>query len=412
MWQAVLGLVVITFFAWIVSENRRAVEWKRVIAGLALQFAIALLFFKIPFLTEALLSLNAIVQVIEKATAAGATFMFGYLSGGKPPFALTDAGANFIVAFRVLPIVLVVSALSAVLFHWGIMQWLVGLFSRLLRRTLKISGPVGIGVAANVYLGIVEAPLFVKPYLAKMSRSALFVVMSAGMATVAGTVMVLYASILNPIVPGAIGHILIASLISAPAVIILAQLMVPEEGAAALDDSVLEVEITTESALDALVKGTVDGIGLLLNIVAMIVVLFAVVNLFDQLLAFLPTAEKLTVEGILGYLLRPLVWLMGVPAAEVAVASDLMGTKVALNEFVSYSRMAALAPEALSLKTRMILTYAMCGFANFASVGLIVGAMGTMIPERRAEVVGLGFKSLLAGLLATCMTGAVVGILL
>lgn len=409
--RGILGVLLILLIAWALSENRHKVALKPILVGLCFQFVIAITFLKIQFLSGIMLSLNALVQAIEKATASGAQFMFGYLAGGDFPAQLSQPGANFIVAFRVLPLVLVVSALSAVLFHWGVLQKVVSLFSLFLQKTFRISGAMGFGVAANFYLGIVEAPLFIRPYLKNMSRSELFIVMSAGMATVAGTVMVLYASLLEPILPGALGHILIASIISAPAVLVIGFIMVPPKESAQ-EIGRVEVKVDTQSSLDALVKGTLEGVQLLINIIAMIIVLFAMVHLINQCLSLLPFEKPITIEGLFSYIFYPILWAMGVASKDLWVASELMGVKVALNEFVAYTKMSQLADSDLSSKTRMILTYAMCGFANFASVGLIIGALGGMVPERRSEIVSLGFKSLVAGLLATCMTGAVVGLMI
>ncbi|MFT6070776.1 MAG: CNT family concentrative nucleoside transporter [Bacteriovoracaceae bacterium] len=408
--QSILGLLVFIGIAFLFSEDKKSISWKKVGIAIFLQIAFALLFLKVPFLQNIFIALNQGVLMIEKATMAGASFMFGYLAGGPLPFNETSPGASFIVAFRVLPIVLIMSAISSMLFHLGILQKVVQLLSKLLQRTLNISGVQGLGVSANVFLGIVEAPLLIKPYLLSMSRSTLFIVMTAGMSTVAGTVMVLYASIISKAIPDSLGHILVASLVSTPAAILIGHLFVPgssddeKEGEAC-------IEIETTSTMDALVKGTMDGIQLLLSIVAMIIVLFALVNLTNQFLAFLPGGE-ITLEYLVSFLFMPFVWLMGINPNELEVAANLMSTKTVLNEFVSYQKLAALSPSELSEKSRLVMTYAMCGFANLASLGLIVGSMGTLAPERRSEIVGLSFKSLIAGTLATMMTGAIVQIIL
>ena len=290
----------------------------KIFIGLGLQIAIALILLKIPLLKDFFLFLNKFVLALEKATQAGSSFLFGYLGGGALPFAEATPGASYIIAFRVLPIVLVTSALSAVLFHWGILQKVVRFFSMILEKTLKIDGVQGFGVAANIFLGIVEAPLLVRPYLKSMSRSSLFVVMCAGMSTVAGTVMVLYASLLNPIIPGALTHIMTASLMSAPATVILAHLLIPQSETTLKFE---EPKRTSSSVMEALLKGTSEGIQLLLSILAMILVLFALVNLVDQGLALIPfNEESLSLEIIGGFLLRPFAWLMGIPWSETLVA--------------------------------------------------------------------------------------------
>ena len=375
--RGILGIFFIILVAWVLSENRRQIVWKKVVIGLLLQLVVAVLFLKVSFLQVGLLKLNILVQALESATASGSQFLFGFLAGGDAPFDIENEGANFIVAFRVLPLILIVSALSSVLFHFGVIQRVVRIFAKLLQKTLGINGPEGVGVAANIYLGIVEAPLFIKPYLRNMSRSSLFLVMSAGMATVAGTVMVLYASLLNPILPGALGHILVASVISAPAVILMAHLMVPQEknlSEVSREDS-MDVPIVTKSGLDALVKGTMEGMELLISVVAMILVLFSLVHLMNQGLSFLFSDPEMSLQKIIGYAFRPLLWMMGVGFSELPRAAELMGTKMALNEFISYSELARIPSRELGEKTRLILIYSMCGFANFASVGLILGAL-------------------------------------
>jgi CNT family concentrative nucleoside transporter len=309
-------------------------------------------------------------------------------------------------------LVLVVSALSALLFHWRILPMLVRAFSWLLRRTLQVGGAVGVGAAANIFIGMVEAPLLVRPYLRQMSRGELFIVMTCGMSTIAGTVLVLYAAILRDIIPDPLGHILTASLISAPAAIIIAQLMVPSWDRRTEGDAVSFSG--SSNAMDAITRGTIEGLNLLLNIVAMLIVLVALVHLLNQGLMLLPDlgGEPLSLQRMLGWLLAPVAWLIGVPWSEARVAGSLLGTKTIINEFVAYLDMAALPAGTLAERSRLIMSYALCGFANFGSLGIMIGGLGAMVPERREEIVTLGLKSILAGTLATCMTGAVVGLLL
>jgi len=337
--------------------------------------------------------------------------VFGYLGGGKPPYAVTDAEAQFIFAFRVLPLVLFMSALSALLYHWGVLPLIVRALSTVFRRLMRIGGAVALGAAANVFVGMVESPLLIRPYLGRLSRGELFAVMTCGMATVAGSVMFLYATILAPVVPDAMGQILAASLMNAPAAIVVAGLMVPP------GDSRTEAELAApqaaRSSMDALTQGTVQGVQLLLNIGGMLIVLVALVSLINQMLGLAPQlgGQPVTLQRLLGFVMAPLVWLMGIPASEAVVAGGLMGTKTVLNELIAYLELARLDPETLSLRSRLILTYAMCGFANFGSLGIMIGGMGTMVPERRAEIAGLGLKSIVAGTLATSLSGAAVGML-
>jgi len=410
--QSLLGFCVLLLFAWALSENRRKLAWRTVLAGVALQFLLAALFLKIPLFKRGFIALNGAVSAIETATQAGTAFVFGYLGGGPAPFAATHPEASFVFAFRALPLILVVSALSSLLFYWRILPIVVKAFSRLLETTMGIGGAVGLGAAANVFVGMVEAPLLVRPYLAQMSRCELFITMSCGMAGIAGTVMVLYASILGPVIPDAMGHILIASIVSAPAAIVVSVLMVPPERKMTSGD--LVPPQAARSSMDAVTQGTVEGISLLINVAAMLVVLVALVYLANQMLGLLPnpTGKALTLQGVLGWIMAPVVWLVGVPWSEAHVAGALMGTKTVLNELVAYLDLARLSDAELGLRSRVLMTYALCGFANLGSLGILIGGMGAMVPERRHEIVGLGAKSIVAGTLATCLTGAAVGVLL
>jgi CNT family concentrative nucleoside transporter len=400
--QPLLGIAGLLLLAWLISEKRGAVPWRAVIAGLALQLVLALLLLKLPYAKEAFLKLNDLLQYLEKATAAGTTLVFGYLGGGPTPFAVTDVGSNFVLAFRALPIVLVMSALSALLYYWGILQWLVRGISWLLERVMRVGGVVGLSTAANVFVGMVEAPLVVRPWLARVSRGELFAIMAVGMASIAGTVLFLYASFLSKAIPDAIAHLLIASIVSAPAALVISFLMVPPQGEATGGQVDLRSDAT--GSMDALTRGTLDGAQLLLNIVAMLVVFVALVTLVNLIIA------PYTLQGWLGWLLMPLAWLAGVPWSEAHVAGMLLGTKTVLNELIAYLDLAA--AKDLSERSRLLMTYALCGFANFGSLGIMIGGLSTMCPERRPEIVSLGFKSIIAGTLATCLTAATVGLIL
>ncbi|MBS1172774.1 MAG: sodium/nucleoside symporter family protein [Proteobacteria bacterium] len=410
--QGAAGLSAILVFAWLISENRRRVSWRTVLAGLALTFAFALLLSRLTALQGALAAMNDGLAALEKATQSGTAFVFGYLGGGPAPFAASDPAASFILAFRALPLVLVISALSALLFHWGILPWIVRLFARLLQKTMGLGGAVGVSAAANVFVGMVEAPLVIRPYLVRLTRGELFIVMVCGMATIAGTVLVLYASILGPAVPGALAHLLIASLVSTPAAIVIAALMVPGESSS--DDGLAEITASDRSAMDAITRGTLEGLELLLNIVAMLVVFVALVSLANAMLGLLPDVggHSLTLERILGWVLAPLAWACGVPWSEAQVAGALLGKKTVLNELIAYLDMAKLPTSELSPRSKLLMTYALCGFANFGSLGILLGGMGAMVPERRGELVELGLKSIIAGLLATCLTAAVMSVVL
>lgn len=408
--QAV-GLGGLLLLAWLASENRRAIAWRPVVAGLALGFVLAAALLKLPPLQRALDALNDAANQLAVATAAGTSFVFGYLGGAPLPFAETGPGSSFVLATRALPLVLVVAALSALLFHWRILPAIVRAFAWLLQRTMGIGGAVGVSAAVNVFVGMVEAPLFVKPYIARMSRGELFIVMNCGMATIAGTVLVLYATVLGPVVPGALSHLLVASFAATPVAIAVAALMVPGPLA---DDARVELPREDPNSVAALTRGAQEGLQLLLSIVALLVVFVAVVALANALLGALPAiaGAPLALERILGWLFAPLAWLVGVPWSEAVAAGSLLGKKVVLNELLAYLDMARMPPEALAPRSRLLLTYAMCGFANFGSLGIMLGGMGAMVaPQRRGEVAQLGLKSIGAGLLATCITAAMVGLL-
>ncbi|MBU4504546.1 MAG: nucleoside:proton symporter [Proteobacteria bacterium] len=409
--QSIAGLVVFVILAWAMSENRKKVSIKTVATGLALQLLVGVVLLKLPFFRDFFLFLNRIVLSLEESTTAGTSFVFGYLGGGSLPFNEKFPGSSFILAFRALPLVLVISALSSLLFYWKILPLIVKGFSKFMQKTMRLGGAEGLGVSVNIFVGMIESPLFIRPYLKDMTRSELFTLMTCGMATIAGTVMVLYASILGSLIPDVMGHILTASIISVPAAVTVSKIMIPETGKLTSGDLTSPEE--SVSAMDAITKGTIQGIQLLINIIAMLIVLVALVHLVNLLLGFLPqiSDKKITLQLILGYAMSPVVWLMGIPWNEAFTAGSLMGTKTILNEFIAYIDMSRLAEGALSPKSLLIMTYAMCGFANLGSLGIMIGGMGTMVPQRRNEIVSLGFRSIIAGTLATCMTGAVVGIL-
>lgn len=409
--QSLMGFFILALLAWLISENRKTINYKAVITGLLLQVMLALLLLKLPFSQAMFLWLNNIVSALQESTAAGTTFVFGYLGGGDLPYNESNPGLSYILAFQSLPLVLVISALSALLFYWKILPVIVRGFSWLLTRIMGIGGVEGLGVSANIFVGMVESPLLVRPYINGITRSELFTIMTSGMATIAGTVMVLYASILNNIIPGIMGHLLTASIISAPAAITVSKLMIPETDTHS--EGNIELPVQAESSMDAITKGTLEGVKLLINIVAMLVVLVALIQLLNIILSVFPDlgGKPLTFQRILGIIMAPVTWLMGIPWSEAQSTGGLMGIKTVLNELLAYQELASLPEHILTDRSRIIMTYAMCGFANFGSLGIMIGGMGAMAPERRNEITALGMRSIVAGTLATCMTGAVVGII-
>jgi CNT family concentrative nucleoside transporter len=409
--QSTFGILVLLVLTWAFSENRARLPWRILLSGLALQFALAATLLWVPVFKGVFIGLNDLLLSLEEATRAGTTFVFGYLGGGEPPFSESGSGTSFILAFRALPLILLMSALSSLLFYWRVLPLIVRTLSRLLQHSMGIGGALALGAIANIFVGMVEAPLLVRPYLKAMSRSELFTLMTTGMATIAGTVMVIYASILREVLPDALGQILIASLISAPAAIVIAQLLIPQTGETTAGELVPPQQAS--GSMDAITRGTLQGVELLINITAMLIVMIALVSLANMLIGLFPEVNgaSLTLQRLLGWLLAPVVWLMGVPWDQSLTGGSLLGTKIILNEFIAYVDLAALPGDALDARSRLIMVYALCGFANFGSLGIMIGGLGTMAPERRAEIVALGLKSIVAGTLATCLTGAVVGVL-
>jgi CNT family concentrative nucleoside transporter len=408
--QSALGIAVILAAAWLLSENRGAFPVRTVAVGFALQIALALLLLKVPLARNILFSLNGVVDALAAATKAGTSFVFGYTGGAPAPFAVTNPAGTTSFAFQILPLVIVISALAALLWHWRILPIIVNGFAWGLRKTMGIGGAIGLGAAATIFLGMIEAPLLIRPYLAKLSRSELFVLFSVGLATVAGTVFVLYATILEPAIPGALGHILVASVLSLPGAIMIGRIMIPGDAQTTAEAA---PGFTYRSSMDAIARGTEDGLKLWLGIVAMLLVIVALVALADIILGHLPAlaGAPITVERVFGWIFAPVVWLFGIPWDKAATAGSLMGEKTVLNEFVAYLKLAALPKDALDPRSRLIMLYAMCGFANLGSVGIMIAGVGSLIPERRDEIVPLALRALLSGTMASGMTGAVIGLL-
>ncbi len=412
--QSALGLLGLCGLAWLVSEDRRTAPWRTIAVGLGLQLAIALLLLRVPPVRQVVGLANDVVGALAAANAAGANFVFGYVGGAAPPFEQAGTGTTLILAFQTLTLVILISALTAVLIHWRILPWLVRGFGALLQRPFGVSGAAGLGTAANIFVGMVEAPLFIRDHVGRLSRSDLFVVMCGGMATIAGTMFAVYTQIVENVVPGAAGHLLTASVISAPAAIMIARLMVPPNPDGPDDATPATMEPPGYGGtMDAITEGTRTGLSLYLHIVAMLLVLVALVHLANLALgaATAFADSPLTLERVFGWIMAPLTWLMGVPWGEAAAAGALLGTKTVLNEFLAFVQLVQLDPDALSPRSELIMTYALCGFANFGSLGIMIGGLGTLAPERRHEIVGLGFKAIVGGTLATCCTGAVVGLI-
>ena len=413
--QALFGIVVFVAIAVVFSEQRTLPGWRLLVAGLGLQFLFAFAVFNLNFLQQMLSLINRGVNAVVNATESGTLFIFGYL-GGDPlnvdyPFSISEPGATMILAFRILPLVLMFTVLSAILWHYRVLPVIIKGFSLVLRKSLNVSGAVGFSSAANIFIGMIESPALIRPYIAVLTRSELFVVMSCGMATIAGSVMVFYSIILQGTLDDPLGHIITASVISAPAAIMIALIMVPEKGAVSSEEIQLSVEY--KSLMDAITKGAYDGVRLMVSVGAMLLVLVALVALLNSLFSLIPFSgdDPLTLQRLFGYVFAPLTWLMGIPWSEAQISGSLMGTKTALNELLAFLALAELPAGSLSEKSTIIMTYALCGFANFGSLGIMIAGLSGMCPERATEIVELAPKSLISGTLATCMTGAIAGLL-
>ncbi|MCZ0953332.1 MAG: nucleoside:proton symporter [Rhodospirillaceae bacterium] len=408
--QPIIGLAAFIGLAWCLSEDRRGLSWRLVAAGLAVQVLVALVLIRLPGSQIVFVWINEGVLALQRATEAGTSLVFGFLGGAPLPFEESYPGAAFVLAFRSLPLVLVVSAFSALLYHWRVLPVIVRAFAWALTRTLRIGGAASFATAANIFVGMVESPLLVRPYLERISRADLFMVMTAGLSTIAGTVFVLYSTLLRDVLPNAAGHLLTASVLSAPAAVVVARLMIPAGASGAQER--IEFKRLYDGAMDAISAGTIDGLKLLAYIIGFVLVLVALVELANILFGVLPDVlgAPLTLQRILGWVLAPAAWLIGVPWTEAATAGQLLGSKIVLTEFVAYLEMSQLAPGELGDRSRLVLAYAMCGFANFGGLGIMLGGLGALVPSRRRDVLELGMKSLIAGNIATLMTGAVAGL--
>lgn len=409
--QPVFGLAFLAAIAWILSEDRSRFPMRWAIGAFALQIVLAALFLRIGFLRDVLAGAGAGVQALERASRAGSSYMFGYLGGAPLPFDLKPGASTLIIAFEILPIILVTAALAALLWHWRILAVLTKGIGWALQRTLGVGGAVGLGTAANFFLGVVESPLVVRAYISKMTRTELFMVMVAGLATVSGAVLVLYASIIDGVVPNATGHILTASLISLPAALLFARIMVP--GDSFTDAGSFDQSIRYDNSLDALVRGVEDGLRVFLSVLAMLIVIFALVHLANEVLGLISVnGAPLSVNRIFGWVFAPLMLAFGIPWADAAMAGQLMGTKAILNEFIAYQQLSGLGEGDLSPRSSVIMTYALCGFANLGSIGLQLATLSTLAPERRGEFASLGWRAWIAGNLATGSTAAIAAIIL
>ena len=407
--QALIGIIVFLALAWTLSENRQKISRSLIWKCLLIQVILAFAFLKIPFLNSIFLFFNSVLLEIEKATVAGTSFVFGYLGGGALPFQEPYPGASFILAFKALPLVLVMSVIVSILYYWGVIPWIVGGLSKVFKKVFKLNSAEAFAVTANIFVGMVEGPMFVKKYLNKLNRSELFTLMATGMATIAGTVLMLYASVLQNSIQNITGHLLIASVISIPASILFAKMVVPGEASDVNEE--LDAKGDNSTLLEAVNEGTTQGLSLLLSIVANLVVFVAGISLINSILGLFPFGEgALTLETLFGWFFAPIAWLLGIEWKDCIQAGSLMGLKTVLNEFIAFLSLSKLEAGAISEHSKMILTYALCGFANPGSVGIMIGGLSVLAPERKKDILSLAFKSLIVGTMSSFFTGLVIGL--
>ncbi len=411
--QSLVGVLLIMGICWAWSENRRRFPWKLAIGAILVQAILVAALFGLPALRTGLATVGQGVDALGTSTQTGVAFVFGFLAGTpNQPYPLENPGALFVFGFRVLPVILVVCALAALLWHWRVLKWVTQGFGAVFERTMGLRGHTALATAATVFMGQVEGPIFIRSYLPSLSRSELFLLIAVGMTCVAGSTVVAYATILKDVLPNAAAHVLTASIISAPAGVLLARILLPRDVAAEQSQPMdPAMDKTYSSSVDALIKGTTDGLQIVLNVAATLIVFVALAAMVNGILGLFPEVwgEPLSLERIFGVVFAPLAWAIGVPWHDAASAGSLLGVKMVLTEFSAFIRLGGTPVEALDPRTRMLMTYALCGFANIASVGINVAGYSVLVPERRNEIMGMVWKAMIGGFLATCMTAAVVG---
>ena len=412
--QIIIGFVGLVCIAVPFSQNISSINYRHIFAAIILQIVLAFALLKIPFIVQIFAYLSEGVTALQAATQEGAEFVFGYLSNSSTsPFESSGTGNSMIFAFQILPLIIVISSLSALLWFWNILPLIIRAISKIFEKLFNIGGPIGLGATANIIMGQVEAPLLVRPYLSKMSEKELLILMTAGMSTVSGSIMIALVSMLAPQFPdiNLIQHLVSASILSIPAAIMYANIMIPSSEVTNFDGN--SVPKVYDSSMDAITRGTRDGLDICLNVGAILIAFIALVSLLNSLLDIFGGwvgISDLSLQLILGYIFFPIVWLMGVPLSETLASAELLGLKTALNEFVAYGALANIEPGVLSDRSKLITLYALCGFANFSSVGILVSGISAMAPERKNDLIKVSLKALVGATLASCMTGLVIGI--
>ena len=430
--RPLLALALLVGIAWLMSENRKAVPWRLVAWGLALQMAFALVILRTDLGAWLFGSVNDMLQALLRFSEAGSAFIFGDLVFNKVPVGTGAVGTNAPVevtaglaahtgayfAFHVLPTIIFIASLMTVLYHLGIMQKIVGGMAWVMRRTMKTSGAETLVAAGNVFVGLMEAPLLAKPFLNRMTRSELMAVMTAGLATVSGSVMAAFVGMLSGYFPDIGGHLVAASVMSAPAALALAKIMVPEtESPVTADEGHIIVEREDVNVVEAAARGAGEGLWLALNVAAMLIAFLALLAMLNAMVGWAGTLvglQDLTLEGMLGTLLAPLMWLVGIPWTDALWVGELVGIKTILNEFVAFLQLESILSQGsdVSHRTAVVTTYALAGFANFGSIAMTIAGIGGVAPRAKKTLAELGLKSLVAGAMAALMTASLAALLL
>ena len=403
--HCILTISLTLLIAFLMSTNRKKINYKTAAIGLFFQLVFAVILFKIPAISNIFFGFNTVLEAISKSTTHATTFVFGGLA--NPP---EQSGLGYILAFQGFPVLITISALSSVLTYWEILPFIINIFSMIFKKILNIGGTLGFAVSANIFSGMSETPLVINTYLKRLTHSEIFSLMVCGTSAVASSVMVLYSMILKPIAENPLGHIITSVLISIPASLVISRIMIPET------DKVSEGKDSNYSqaknTLDTLYTGIIDGGKVIVTILAMLIGFIALIDLLNQIIiAINPTEYDLTIQKVLGWIMYPVAWIIGIPSNEAGIAGSLLGTKLILNEIISFQELVRISTE-LSFKTKIMMIYALCSFANLGSIGVMIGVYGTLIPERKSEVIKLGFKAILAGTLVNLSIASIIGALI
>ena len=409
--RAFLGILLIYGICWALSESKRKLPWRIILGATVIQVGFALALYGVPILRIGLENAGVVVDQLQAASRAGTDFVFGWVGNNQvanqtlvtqvDPATGTPKFLPPLFFFQILPLIIVVAALSAILWHWHVLRWV----------TMGLGGATSLAVSANVFMGMTEAPVLIKPYIPRMTRSEIFIVMTAGFATIAGSVLVIYVTFLAPVMANPLPQLLVASLMAAPAAVAVALTIVPET--IDIRERASEPDFEYHSTMDAFATGASDGMKIVLNIATMLIAALALLYIVNAILGAFPPVlgESLSLQRILGWLFAPLMYMIGVPMEEAAKAGSILGVKTVLTEFVAFIDLSAVPVEEMSDRTRRIVANAVCGFANFGSVGILIGGLSIIAPEKREVFLSLAWKTLIAGTFATCLSGAIVGLL-